>query len=198
MKSDKSSTTKKENRPHKAPPTRSRFPVGIASVILITALIMAVFTGGIAYGVRGLIGGEPDEGVMVDGIREFNITVSQWSITSAVIKVNPGEKVRLIVTSTDIKHGFAINELGVNLSLEPEVALTHETAVPIDIAPGVYTMYCSVFCGIGHPYMKGNIIIGDPSTFSGTNITQLLPYLGTAIMAGIVATSIILVRRKGR
>lgn len=159
---------------------------------------MAIFTGGIAYGTQGLIGGEPDEGVMVDGVREFNITVSQWSITSAVIKVNPGEKVRLIVTSTDIKHGFAINELGVNLSLEPEVALTHETAVPIDIAPGVYTMYCSVFCGIGHPYMKGNIIIGDPSTFSGTNITQLLPYLGTAIMAGIVATSIILVRRKGR
>lgn len=190
--------TEKENSPRKAPPTHSRFPLGIASIILITALIMAIFTGGIAYGTQGLIGGEPDEGVMVDGVREFNITVSQWSITSAVIKVNPGEKVRLIVTSTDIKHGFAINELGINMSLEPEVALTHETAVPIDIAPGVYTMYCSVFCGIGHPYMKGNIIIGDPSTFSGINITKLLPYLGTAIMAGIVATSIILVRRKGR
>lgn len=159
---------------------------------------MAIFTGGIAYGVQGLIGGEPDEGVMVDGMREFNITVSQWSITSSVIKVNPGEKVRLIVTSTDIKHGFAINELGINLSLESEVALTHETVVPIDIDPGVYTMYCSVFCGIGHPYMKGNIIIGDPTTFSGINITQFLPYLGTAVMVGIVTASIILVRRKDR
>lgn len=188
--------TEKENSSRKAPPTHSRFPLGIASIILITALIMAIFTGGIAYGTQGLIGGEPDEGVMVDGVREFNITASQWSITSAVIKVNPGEKVRLIVTSTDIKHGFAINELGINLSLEPEVALTHEAAVPIDIAPGVYTMYCSVFCGIGHPYMKGNIIIGDPATFGGINITQVLPYLGTAVMAGIVVTSIILARRK--
>jgi heme/copper-type cytochrome/quinol oxidase subunit 2 len=159
---------------------------------------MAIFTGGIAYGVQGLIGGEPDEGVMVDGVREFNITKRQWSITPAVIKVNPGEKVRFIVTSADIKHGFAINELGINLSLEPEVASIHETVVPIDIAPGVYTMYCSVFCGIGHPYMKGNIIIGTPTTFGGINITQLLPYLGTAIMAGIVTASIILVRRRPR
>jgi cytochrome c oxidase subunit 2 len=159
---------------------------------------MAIFTGGMAYGVRGLIGGEPDEGMMVEGVREFNITKSQWSITPSVIKVNPGEKIRLIVTSTDIKHGFAINELGINLSLEPEVAITHETVVPIDITPGVYTMYCSVFCGIGHPYMKGNIIIGDTAAFGGINITQVLPYLGTAIMAGIVATSIILARRKDR
>ena len=196
MKSDKSRTTEKENSPRKATPTRSRFPLGIASVILVTALIMANFTGSIAYGVQGLIGGEPDEGVMVDGVREFNITKRQWSITPAVIKVNPGEKVRFIVTSTDIKHGFAINELGINLSLEPEVAMTHETVVPIDIAPGIYTMYCSVFCGIGHPYMKGNIIIGDPATFGGINITQGLPYLGTAVMAGLVVTSSILARRK--
>ncbi len=190
--------TEKETSPHKAPPTHSRFPLGIASIILITAFIMAIFTGGIAYGTQGLIGGEPDEGVMVDGVREFNITVSQWSITPAVIRVNPGEKVRFIVTSTDIKHGFAINELGINLSLETEVALAHETIVPIDIASGIYTMYCSVFCGIGHPYMKGNIIIGNPTTLGGINITQLLPYMGTAIMVGIVATSIILVRRKDR
>ncbi len=189
---------KKKIIPTKSPPTHSRFPLGIASIILITALIMAIFTGGIAYGVRGLIGGEPDEGVMVDGVREFRISARQWSYEPAVIKVNPGEKVRFIITSTDIKHGFAINELGINLYMEPETELTHETVVPIDIAPGVYTMYCSVFCGIGHPYMKGNIIIGDPATFGDINITQVLPYLGTAIMAGIVVTSIILVRRRAR
>ena len=79
----------------------------------MTASIIALFTGSIAYGFQIVIGGsgEPVEGMLMDGVREFNVSVQQWFYDPAIVKVNPGDKVKFIVTNKDVYHGFAINHL---------------------------------------------------------------------------------------
>ncbi len=189
--------TEEEKKNQEIPEEPRRSYRGVASIIIITAIIITLFTGGIAYGVQSVIGGgeaKLDEGVMVDGVREFRILAPQWYFDPAVITVSPGETVRFIVTSADIMHGFAINELGVNLPLSPEVAVTTEVVIPPDIPEGTYTMYCSIFCGIGHPYMKGTIVIGE----RGFEIGRILPYIATLAMAGMFAVFIIIGRRRVR
>ncbi len=133
-----------------------------------------------------------DEGVVVDGVREFRIEAPRWSFAPSVITVSPGETVRFIVTSQDIMHGFAINELGFNLPLSPGVDVATEVVIPRDIPEGTYTMYCSIFCGIGHPYMKGTVVIGE----RGFEIGRILPYVATGVMTGMFAAFIIIGRRR--
>ena len=167
-----------------------------ALLIAVTIVISILFTGGIAYGVQSVVGGggEPVEGDLVDGVRQFEISAEQWSYFPAALKVNLGDRVSFIVTSTDIMHGFSINELGVNLALNPEAGVVREVVIPLDMPEGTYTMYCSIFCGIGHPYMKGSIIIGEP----GFEMGKLLPYIATLIMIGMFAAFIVIGRRRTR
>ena len=189
--------TEEEKRPQEAAKKEESRRRGVASIIVITAIIITLFTGVIAFGVQSVMGaGEAkmDEGVMVDGVREFRISAPQWSFEPSVITVNPGDRVRFIVTSQDIMHGFAINELGFNLPLSPEVAVAKEVVIPRDMPEGTYTMYCSIFCGIGHPYMKGTVVIGE----RGFEIGRILPYVATGVMAGMFAAFIIVGRRRVR
>lgn len=189
--------TDEVKKPPEVSGQRGRSHVGGALLIALTALIVTLFTGGIAYGVQSLIGGareEVVEGVLVDGVREFRISASQWYFGPGSIKVNPGETVRFVVTSVDITHGFAINEMDVNLPLAPSGEVAREVVIPADIPEGTYTMYCSIFCGIGHPYMKGSIIVGDP----GVGMGGILPYAATLVMGGIFAVFIVIGRHKKR
>ena len=190
--------TEEEKNPQEVPQKQKRSHAGGAVLIVIIAFIITLLTGGIAYGVQSVIGSagsKVDEGVLVDGVKEFRILAPQWYFEPSVIKVNPGDTVRFIVTSGDIMHGFAINELGVNLPLSPGVEVSQEEVViPPDIAEGTYTMYCSIFCGIGHPYMKGSVIVGT----AGFEVGRILPYIATVVMAGMFATFIIIGRRRAR
>ncbi len=109
---------------------------------------------------RGVIA----RGVWVDGVREFRISAAQWNFEPGIIKVNPGDKVRFIVTSTDLMHGFTISELKVNLYLPSGVEVVHEVVVPPDIAEGTYEIHCNICGTIGHPHMEGSIIVGSPGS----------------------------------
>lgn len=169
--------------------------------IVVTAIIISLFTGGIAYGVQSIIGvsGEASEGVLMDGaVRTFNITAKEWSFEPAIIKVNPGDMVRFTVTSLDVWHGFAINELGINLAIPGKETVVSEAVIPADIGEGMYTMYCSVFCGLGHPYLKGKVIVGNPRLFLGIGMGKALPYFATMAMAAIFTVVILIGRRKAR
>ena len=187
---------KKTKKTSKESPKEEVPRKGVASLLIITAIIITLFTSVIAYGVQGVMGaGEADMDrgdVGVDGVKEFRIKAPQWYFEPLMITVNPGDKVRFIVTSVDIMHGFAVNELGVNLPLSPGVDVTAEVVIPSDIPEGTYTMYCSIFCGIGHPYMKGTMIIGERSF----EIGRFLPYIASSVMAGMFGVFIIIGRRR--
>jgi len=162
---------------------------GISLVIAVLALIAVVLVTGMAYGVLRMTGGEVDEGVFKDGVREFEISGGQWSYKPKSMKVEPGDRVRFVISSRDITHGFAINELGINRPLYPQKQ-TIEVVIPADMDDATHTLYCSIFCGIGHPYMKAPIIVGEP----GFEIGKFLPYAASLATLGLFAASIMVWR----
>ncbi|MBI3026985.1 cupredoxin domain-containing protein [Candidatus Woesearchaeota archaeon] len=89
-------------------------------------------------------------------VKEFKMVAKQFVFEPEVIEVNKGDKVRLIVTSTDVPHGISIPEYGINQRLDPGKSATIEFTAD---KQGTFTAFCSVFCGSGHSKMKGKIIV---------------------------------------
>ena len=94
--------------------------------------------------------------VAQDGVKEFKMTAKQFTFTPDIIEVNKGDKVRLVVTSADVPHGFSIPEYGINERLDPGKPVTIEFTADKE---GTFTAFCSVFCGSGHSNMKGKLIV---------------------------------------
>ena len=67
-----------------------------------------------------------------------------------------GEKVRLVVTSTDVAHGIAIQEFNVKLSVP--AGKTERIEFVAD-KQGEFHAYCSVYCGPGHGHMYASFIV---------------------------------------
>jgi len=93
---------------------------------------------------------------VVSDVKEFKITAKQFQFTPSTIEVNKGDKVRLIITSTDVPHGFSIPEYKINERLDPGKPVTIEFTAD---KQGTFTSFCSVFCGSGHSNMKGKLIV---------------------------------------
>ena len=89
-------------------------------------------------------------------VKEFRITAKQFSFEPGTIEVNKGDKVRLIVTSMDVPHGFSIKEYSINERLDVGKPVTIEFTADKE---GTFTAFCSVFCGSGHSNMKGKLIV---------------------------------------
>jgi len=132
------------------------------------------------------------EGVVRDGVREITIRAYTWGFSPRVVSVDPQETVRFLIQSEDIHHGFAINELGVNVQLQPE-RQTRTPAVRADLPEGVYTIHCSIFCGLGHVSMKGHLVVGQPAR----SLAGLLPWAASLAGLMMVAGFAALVRREG-
>ena len=73
-----------------------------------------------------------------------------------------GEKVRLLMTATDVLHAWALSPLGVRLDTVP--GRINETWVRID-KPGTYYGFCSELCGAGHAYMPIMVKAVPPAEF---------------------------------
>lgn len=88
--------------------------------------------------------------------REFNIIVKQFEFQPSVIRVKLGERVVVHLTSIDVPHGFGISEFGINVQILP-----NETTTVSFVADrqGTFTIFCTVFCGTGHPNHKGTLIV---------------------------------------
>lgn len=89
-------------------------------------------------------------------VKEFKITAKQFQFEPSTIEVSKGDKVKLVVTSIDVPHGFSIAEYGINERLDPNKPVTIEFTANKE---GTFTFFCSVFCGSGHSAMKGKLII---------------------------------------
>ncbi len=89
-------------------------------------------------------------------VKEFKVTARQFQYEPSAIEVNKGDKVKLIVTSIDVPHGFSIPEYGVNERLDVGKPVTIEFTAD---KQGTFTAFCSVFCGSGHSGMKGKLIV---------------------------------------
>ena len=150
-----------------------------AAVLLLAAL--AIWT---VEGIGGFLSVSPTAGS--DGVKDVSIHARSWGFTPRVIQVEPGDTVRFKVVSDDIKHGFAINELGLNLQL----AVDREVRSPdvkIALPPGKYTIHCSTFCGLGHSTMKASLVVGDPRPSAAARVPWLASLLTLAAATSFAA-----------
>lgn len=95
-------------------------------------------------------------GKLDNGIRVIEVKASKYKFEPNPIVVKLGEKVRLVVTSTDVAHGIAISEFNVKL---PVSAGKTESVEFIADKKGSFHAYCSVYCGSGHGHMHANFIV---------------------------------------
>jgi cytochrome c oxidase subunit 2 len=137
-----------------------------------------------AHGLGGSIAA--GDGVAQDGVRPIALRVHTWGFSPNVIRVARGETVQFVVWSEDLRHGFAINELRLNLPLVPGKGV-RSPAVTVDLPDGVYPIHCSVFCGLGHPSMKAKLVVGTPPASRAATLPWLASLLGVAMAAGFGA-----------
>ena len=95
-------------------------------------------------------------GEIIDGVRVVKMEAFQYGFKPDPLVVKAGEKVRLLVTSTDVIHGIMIRELGVNEKLPPGKVVTIEFNAD---KTGTFTIHCSIFCCPGHGKMHGSLIV---------------------------------------
>ncbi len=86
----------------------------------------------------------------------INITAKRFEFSPNQITLKKGEPVKLLLTSSDVTHGFFLKPLKIDEIIEPgkttEVNLTPQTA-------GTYLLICDHFCGVNHAAMNMKIIV---------------------------------------
>lgn len=120
----------------------------IVIVIVVALAVVAVIYGVMRY--RPAV--QPGIVTPTGETKTFNVIAKQWEFQPAEIVVNRGDQVRLIITSLDVPHGFAVKEYGIDQKFE--AGQTAEVDFLAD-KPGNFVFYCNVFCGEGHAGMKG-------------------------------------------
>ena len=95
-------------------------------------------------------------GTLENGVRIINVNAFRFDFEPNQITANKGEKVKLIVTSTDVTHGFALPDYDINVPLPAG----KQTAIEFTAdKQGSFTFFCSIYCGSGHSSMKGTLTV---------------------------------------
>ena len=78
-----------------------------------------------------------------------------------VIKANVNEPLNLQLTSDDVVHGFAVGQMDMQ-SVDVLPGKVTDITLTFD-KPGIYTFFCTRWCGINHWRMRGTIEVGGSS-----------------------------------
>lgn len=83
-----------------------------------------------------------------------------------VIRAEAGKPLHLKLTSDDVMHGFAVGQMDLDaVDVEPgkvtNISLTFDK-------PGIYTFYCTRWCGVNHWRMRGTIEVSGSSSVQDT------------------------------
>lgn len=70
------------------------------------------------------------------------------------IKIPKGSTVLFQITTKDVVHGFNVAGTNVNMMVEPGYISKLETKLD---KPGIYTVVCNEYCGLGHHMMFGKV-----------------------------------------
>ena len=97
-------------------------------------------------------------GVHQVGSNEYEVVIqaSEGGYSPSEIRVPVGAQVTFRLLSVDIPHGFFIDETGVKLSPVPE---EYRETVHVFDSVRVHDFYCDEYCGGGHDFMRGRIIV---------------------------------------
>ena len=124
------------------------FLTGLIFLVLIIAGCGGGFTGDIS-----LL--EPS-GNLENGVRVIDATAFRYDFDPNPIVVNKGDRVKIVMTSTDVTHGFLLPDYKINTLLSPGRPTTIEFVAD---KQGTFKFLCSVLCGSGHGSMKGTLVV---------------------------------------
>ena len=94
--------------------------------------------------------------------RVVRVSAERFAFTPSRIVVDAGEEIELRVSSDDTAHGFRIAGTSVNVVIPKrgrgEVSVSFRAP-----EPGRYVFECTRMCGAGHHFMRGELLVRDPS-----------------------------------
>lgn len=91
-------------------------------------------------------------------IPDVYLLARQWSFEPAVLRLKADQPYRFRMMAVDAAHGASI-QLG---SASHVIRLPKGVAVNRQLSftrPGSYLLYCTMYCGEGHQYMSGKILV---------------------------------------
>ncbi len=89
-------------------------------------------------------------------VKEFTVRAFQYGFEPDKLEVNLGDKVVIHGYTSDVPHGLALWDYGVNLNLMDKNPVTTDF---IADKAGEFTFMCSIPCGSGHSKMQGKLIV---------------------------------------
>ncbi|MBS3100727.1 cupredoxin domain-containing protein [Candidatus Woesearchaeota archaeon] len=113
----------------------------------------------------------PLSGKIANGVREIGVKAFQYGWEPESIVVKKGEKVRFIVETADVPHGFELEGIiipgwdpdkSVRKGWDPDKSVKKGDKTILEInaeEAGVWDMVCTAYCGPGHTGMKGKYIV---------------------------------------
>ncbi len=141
------------------------------SILLLVAFAVTVGIAGFALGFQvpgsearvdpNTVANEPpfnEPGLreLAPGEYEVYMLARQFLYEPSSITVPQGARVTFFVTSTDVQHGFKLQDTNVNMQIVP--GQVSRLTAEFD-EPGEYPFICHEFCGLGHAAMFGTLIV---------------------------------------
>lgn len=93
---------------------------------------------------------------------KVTLTAERFDFWPSRIRTEAGTTLEISIESEDTLHGFRI------VGTEVNVAIPKRGRGPVTVTfrpekPGRYTFECSRMCGAGHNFMRGEIIVSEPT-----------------------------------
>ncbi len=87
---------------------------------------------------------------------ELQVVARMWMFQPGRVEIPAGSELNIYLTSTDVIHGFHIEEKNVNLMAVP--GTVNNIRVKFE-EPGTYKVLCHEYCGVAHHSMAGEIVV---------------------------------------
>ncbi len=103
-------------------------------------------------------------GFAEEEVQEVAVIARRWEFFPSTITVRKDVPVKIHLTTVDVSHGFSLPDFSQGSWVVSSDKLKKGQIVTFTYTftkAGEFTYACNVFCGSGHPKMKGKIIVEE-------------------------------------
>ncbi len=109
--------------------------------------------------------------------RTFYLDARRFQYNPAILRVEPGDTVTIILATSDVMHGLSIDGYGFETMAQPtrmgKITFVADRS-------GAFRFHCTVVCGNMHPFMTGELVVGQ-----NTLLIRSLALLGVALFGAV-------------